>query len=164
MPKQKKHQIKFAKGFKHATPDEIRQAIGECHHEKFYHFEMNRPSDDETPFYNSVPDPTSVDDWLAQYVEDRDTFEEWESLIRKIAKKDFHLKKDIGLLWIEKQGDSNEKRKYLSHLKRFVEAFYLGINVRILDVVNIKKDKHGYFVECNSVKFRIASRKCHEYD
>lgn len=162
MPRQKK--IKFAQGFKHATPEEIREAIGDCHNERHYHFEMKRPSDDETNFYCPVPDPTSIDDWLAQYVEDRDSFDEWNGLRKKIAGKNFHLKKNIGLLWIEKDGDSNDRRKYLTHLKRFVEAFYYGINVTILDSVHIKKDKHGHFVESEDIIYRIKSRRCHEYD
>ncbi|KAG2381869.1 hypothetical protein C9374_005661 [Naegleria lovaniensis] len=161
--KQQNKKIPFAKGFTRPNKKEIKQAIASD--EIYYDFEMKRPSDGKTLFYKPVPDPTSIDDWLAQYVEDRDSYDEWMDLRKRVCKKNtIRLEKDICLLWIERENTNHPRKQFLVHLKRFIEAFYYGIHVRILDPFMIKKSKKQYYIEFNDVKYNISSRRCHEYD
>lgn len=160
---QRAKKIPFAKGFTRPNKQEIKQAIGSK--DISYDFEMKRPSDGKSLFYKLVPDPTSIDDWLAQYVEDRDSYDEWMELRKRVCKKNsIQLEKDICLVWLERENTNHPRKQFMVHLKRFIEAFYFGIHVRILDPFVIKKSKNQYYIEFNDAKYNISSRRCHEYD
>ena len=158
--KSKPKTIPFAKGFQRATPEEIRHAI-DCS-DKCYDPDLKRPST-QKGFYTEIPQPTHIDDWLAQYVEDPDTVDEWLKLRKRIC-PEIYLKKDICLIWIEREGTKSEKKKIMTHLKRFVECFYYGINVRLLDTLSIREEDGQYYIETNGKRFNITSRRCHPYD
>lgn len=69
--KQGRKRIPFAKGYLPPSKKEQIAAIGFKHRELPLEY-----SDVESgePFFTSMPDPVSVDDWLAQYVEDGQSF------------------------------------------------------------------------------------------
>ncbi|KAL9644643.1 hypothetical protein ABK040_015382 [Willaertia magna] len=177
--KKKTSTISFAKGFKLPTKKEIKKAIHS--NEIYYNFEMTRRNSLQNElFYKPIPKPTSQDDWLAQYNEERQSFEEWkelrtlvcqenENLIDNDSSDNDNLKVtgDISLILIELE-DSNvnsEKVDYLKHLLRYVKSFYFGFNGNILEKITIKKDlNNNYYFTINNKKFIINSRIAHPYD
>lgn len=168
MPKVKKpklHKYKecvpYAKGFK--PPSKTRQvnAIGldgsiPC--------ELNPASDPSGyEFFKSIPQPTNVNDWLAQYNEEGQTYKQFLSECpwlstrkRKGSKQNFIPNgKNIlerypnGKIYIAPVGKIDGEISYFGELAKFAEI-YLGIPVCILPQIEVNviiKDKKIYWTE-----------------
>jgi len=177
MPKEKsqKHckkraNIPFAKGFHIPTKKDQIKAVG------FKTFEETPQEflDEKSNFFESIPAPQSQDDWLAQYVEEAQTFRDfkeenpWMSLRKP---KYFHQKFvpngtnmldrfPEGKVYIAKIGDFSRLDITFADLLGYVKAF-LCLPVVVLEGIDLqRKGNQLIFIENpdSQVSKRSSSR------
>ena len=69
--------VSYATGFKPPTPKKIRSAIGFDGPDIPKEFNPGEPTKDGYEFFKSIPAPTDIDDWLAQYNEEGQTYRQF---------------------------------------------------------------------------------------
>lgn len=110
--------------------------------------ELSKQKEYSAKHHKEIPTPTHQDDWLAQYEEDAQSFPIWHSYWKKLSKGRENKTKLVYLISIEtpktKSKSFQSLRRYqtcpsTTKLKKFVEAFYPGIQVKILPSIKIKE-------------------------
>lgn len=110
-------------------------------------------------FFKPIPTPTHIDDWLAQYAPEIQSFDGW----RKFAGRRKLLtttKKTIYLLPI---GTFDDKAPSLDALAEYCNAFYTPFVTKPLPKLDLEKKGSKYCLKTADGDVPITWRKCHRY-
>jgi len=109
-------------------------------------------------YFKNIPSPTHIDDWLAQYSPDTQTFPQWEKRLQK-RKKYYKSKNTICLLPL---GEFPEGSPSLDSIQEYCKAFYYPFEVRCLKPLQITtsgKEKKKKILG-SAEHSRLCSRRC----
>lgn len=153
--------IPYAVGFKPPTARESRNAIGFTAE---IPLEFSPESDKKFEYFPPLPDPTNIDDWLAQYNEQGQTYRQFlkdcpwlSSRKRKYMSQEFlpsgqtiKEKYPNGKVYIVPVGDfegCEKSANFFSHLKEFTSIF-LGLPVESLPKIDLQiEDGKVYWID-----------------
>jgi len=175
-PKRKLHTVPYARGFRVPSKGDIRMALGEfgCsenaakrkrnHSKREFDPASSHKPDWEDPrhyvetkgvqmpqqdHFGSIPVCESVDDWLAQYDEEGQTYSEYLRLITSRSGR-FKVsanphRNTICLLPIGSFDGRHTPLppNFLNHLRKYTEAFFWGAKVHLLPSVTLESENNG---------------------
>jgi archaemetzincin len=110
-------------------------------------------------FFKPIPKPTNIDDWLAQYAPEIQSFDGWKKFAgrRKLLTT---TKKTIYLLPI---GTFDDNAPSLDALAEYCNAFYTPFVTKRLPPLGLEKKGSKYFLKTEDGDVPITWRKCHRY-
>lgn len=151
--------MRYATGFKPPTPKKIRNAIGFNTLDIPKEFDPGEATDDDQQFFKPIPAPADIDDWLAQYNEEGQTYKQFleecpwlSSRKRKYMSQTFassgktiKQKYPDGKIYIIPVGDFDQKgTQFYSSLLEYTSKF-LCLPVVSLPEVKIEIDEGKVF-------------------
>ena len=150
--------VPFARGFSRPTHSEVKRALG-----AFEPRGRKDPSDWElrdhfadaqgpksVSHFSQIPDPVSIDDWLAQYAEEGQTFDEYRTFVTtRSGRFRTHAnvsKRSICLLPIgsfEQRGGGGPRvpARFLERLTEYTAAFFAGERVVLLPSIDLSTER-----------------------
>eukprot|EP00667_Euglena_gracilis_P012918 EG_transcript_13293 len=146
--------VAWARGFSPPSPEECRAACLDSGE--------GAPPPEYDPalagdLFRPITSPTNVDDWLAQYVEDCESYAAWRRYCRRrltATPKGIHLV-PVGPF----------AASFLEHLREFTALYYSGLPVTLLDPVAIVNRGGKYdAVAAVGPSCRLVHRCAHRYD
>jgi archaemetzincin len=149
MPKVTKQRITWANGFKLPSREETNNAVN--------HREPHIAS--LSKFFDPIPKPSHIDDWLAQYPTNPQSYNSW--LSRRYRCKEDDSKNVIYLVWLSESESELSDTKLLNAIREYVAAFYTGIEVKFLPELKISSKRKNYYL---SDEYKLESRVAHPYD
>ena len=111
-------------------------------------------------FFNPIPKPTHIDDWLAQYAPEIQSFDGWKKFAarRRLLNS---TKKTIYLLPI---GTFDQNAPSLEALAEYCNAFYTPFITKRLPPLDFQKKGEKYYLKtADGDLVPITWRKCHRY-
>lgn len=162
--------IPYASGFKPPNSKDSRNAIGFLN-EIPVEFESSHDVEDKFEFFPLVPNPTNIDDWLAQYCEEGQTYKQFlkecpwlSSRKRKYMSQDFlplgqtiKDKYPAGKIYIVPVGDFGDPT-CLASLMEYTSAF-LGLPVVSLPKIQLEiEEGQVYWVDDPKVEAKTKRR------
>lgn len=174
--------VPFARGFKVPSRDEVKKALGifktdpgkilQEWEEKRHFVETNDQvnTSRRKHHFSNVQKCNCIDDWLAQYNEEGQTFNQYLRFVTTRSGK-FKVsananRKTICLQPIGFDDEKGTPKNFLARLREYTEAFFGGTNVLLLPPVRLQTDpgtvnKRVYWVESDS-KRRFLLRSRHD--
>jgi len=163
--------VPFVKGFQRPTKSESLRAIN------FVPSGVSLPKQEElkaaaaldSPFLNcvpteafpAIPDPVCIDDWLAQYEEEGQTFAEYLRFVflRSGRRKPRYKGSVIYLQPIGDEFLGEEGGKLSSSLLvQYTEAYYLGLRVQMLPPLEVQQEGAKFYLVVNGNKKLVHGR------
>ena len=151
-----KKTVGWAQGFEPPTPEASQAACGFGAEPIPAEYDAARAAG----LFRPVPAPTHIDDWLAQFEEDEETYPVW----RKYCKRRLPSKpKGIAIVPIGdfRQGPS------LEVLRRFTEIYFDGLPVTLRTAIDVARDGaacHAVPPGGGAPRRKLVSRTAHRYD
>jgi len=103
--------------------------------------------------YAPIPAPTSIDDWLAKEDVSEQTFDDWQ---------DDGFKPITGPVVVLPIGPMNGGPD-LAIMKKYVTAFFLGVDVVVLDEAKIRSSIYKTSIKYGDQDYVLRQRKGHAY-
>lgn len=110
--------------------------------------------------FKPIPTPTHIDDWLAQYAPEIQSFNSWKKFVsrRKLLTTS---KKIIYLLPI---GTFDENAPSLDALAEYCNAFYTPLVTKRLPPLDVERKGNKFYLKtADGELVPITWRKCHKY-
>lgn len=122
--------------------------------------------------FHPIPDPTHIDDWLAQFAEKGQSFKEWNE--SKHVSFDYRNpnspRKVVYVIAIGEDLAEAKESLNIEVLKEYISAFYPGMAVKelpalqVLPVDGTKVEITYYNMNTANMSWYVPIRRCHEYD
>ena len=158
--------IGFIEGFILPSRSEKIRALGRDHAQ----ISQRKEFESDSELWSDVPAPSHIDDWLAQYEEEPQSYRQWKSLNQRIIKK----RANANTIYLLQFGSPGVQIPHFPDLCEYLKLTYMGLEVKILPPVNIlcpntRKPLDLVATYCpgkdeDTLEWDLDTRVAHEYD